>query len=322
MKKVLIDSDTGLDDAMAFVHGMLMPEIDIVGVTSGHGNAATDDCAYHAIELIELMGKDIPVVRGASAPLISGWGAAPEVHGPYGRGPLGKLDYAHKVTPGYGPVFMLEQIRRYGSDLTIVAMGRLTNLALAYCLDPELMKTVGSIMWLGGVHSASGNTSAVGEANLEGDPEAARIVLRPELPVTIVTLDVSMAARISEADLQSLRDVRHPGVQHLLKVLPFYLDFYESILGVRECSGHVGLLLAMVAHPSLVLQTHTLPVHVETAGEFTRGMLVVDRRTLRSETDPQDTDDGLRIVWKADTARYHRLFMEALLGADRREVAP
>ncbi|WP_083258047.1 nucleoside hydrolase [Rhizobium sp. YK2] len=315
MKKVLIDSDTGLDDAMAFVHGMLMPEIEIIGVTAGHGNGATEDCAYHAIELIELMGKNIPVVRGAQGPLISGCGFAPEVHGPYARGALGKLDYASKVTPGYGPVFMLEQIRRYGADLTIVAMGRLTNLALAYCLDPELMKTVGSIMWLGGAHSTSGNTSPTGEANLDGDPEAARIVLRPELPVTIVTLDVSMDARITDADVQAMKAVEHPGVQHLTKILPFYLDFYEKILGVRECSGHVGLLLAMVAHPSLIRKIYRLPVRVETAGEFTRGMLVVDRRTLRSVTAPSGTEQGLRIVWEADTAKYRQLFLDAILAA-------
>lgn len=292
-----------------------MPELEIVGVTAGHGNGATEDCAYHAIEIIALMGKSIPVVRGAEGPLVSGGGFAPQVHGAFARGPLGKLDLAERVTPGYGPTFILEQIKRYGSDLTIVAMGRLTNLALAYSLDPKMMRKVGSIMWLGGTYAASGNTSAVAEANVHGDPEAARIVVEAGLPLTIMTLDVSMDALVTEEDVRAMAKIDHPGVQHLVRVLPFYLDFYESILGVRACSGHVGFLLACLADPSLITKRYRLPVQVETAGEFTRGMLVVDRRSLRSKTAPRGTEQGTDVIFEADASRYHSMFMQAMLSA-------
>lgn len=322
MKKVLIDSDTGLDDAMAFVHGMLSDEIEIVGVTSVFGNGEMVDCAYHAIEIINLMGKRVPVIKGASVPLIAGCGPAPHVHGTYARGSLSKLDLEAQVAPGYGPVFMLDQIRKYGDELTIVAMGRATNLAIAVRLDPDLMREVGQIYWMGGAISVSGNTSPVAEANAHGDPEAAKILCTSGLPLTILPLDVTMSARIYQEDVERMRAVQHPGVQHLVKVLPYYLDFYETVYGIRACSGHCGLLLALVMDPSLITKAHNLQVDVETQGELTRSMLVVDRRKLRALTEPDTSkDQGTRVIFEADTDRYHAMFMDAILNADRKRDA-
>lgn len=318
MKKVLIDSDTGLDDAMAFVHGLLSDEIEIIGVTSVFGNGEMIDCAYHAIEIIDLMGKSVPVVKGISEPLIGGCGPAPQVHGKYSRGPLGKLDLEARITPGYAPIFILDQIRTYGDELVIVAMGRLTNLAVATRLDPDLMRKVGQIYWIGGAISVSGNTSPVAEANADGDPEAAKIVCTSNLPLTILTLDVTMHALISQDDIDRLKRVRHPGVQHLVKIIPYYLDFYESILGERVCAGHCGLLLALVIDPTLITKTHRLNVDVELNGRLTRSQLVADRRKLRKLTEPDTSkDEGVTVIMQADVARYHTMFMDALLGADR-----
>lgn len=194
-------------------------------------------------------------------------------------------------------------------------MGRLTNLALAYRLAPELMRKAGSILWMGGAFSLSGNTSPVAEANLDGDPEAARIICMSGLPLTILPLDVTMEARITGDDVEKMRSVNHPGVQHLVRVVPYYLDFYQSILGVRECAGHCGLLLSIAVDPTLVTQTYRLPVSVETNGEFTRGMLVVDRRDLRSLTNREAGVHGVNVIFKADTERYHSTFMDAILSA-------
>lgn len=318
MKKVLVDSDTGLDDAMGIVHGLLSDDIEIIAITSVFGNAEMVDCAYHAIEIVDLMSKSVPVIKGASAPLIAGCGPAPQVHGRYARGPLGKLDLDARVTPGYAAVCILEQIRRYGSDLVIVAMGRLTNLALAMRLDPDLMRRVGHIYWMGGAIAVSGNTSSVAEANADGDPEAAKIVCTSNLPLTILPLDVTMTALILEADIERLKAVRHPGVQHLVRIVPYYIDFYESILGTRACAAHCGLLLALAMDPSLITRSHRLPVDVEVGGSLTRSQLVVDRRKLRRLDEPDTSmQDGARVVFEADVGRYRTMFMDALLGADR-----
>lgn len=313
MKKILIDSDTGIDDAMAFVHGFLIPEIDILSVTAVFGNASMQDCANHAIEIIDLMGKEVPVIAGATKPLISGCGAAPEVHGAYGRGALGPLENGHRIAPGHAATHILEQVRTHGSDLTIVAMGRLTNIAIACSLDPDLMKTVGRIYWMGGVFSVSGNTSPVAEANLHGDPEAARIVLGAGLPLTVLPLDVTMQTLISHEDIRSLERSSHPGVRHLTQIVPYYLDAYERIIGVRKCAGHCGLLLAIAAYPELQLETEDRPITVETSGEFARGMLVVDRR---NQPAPRPLDVPLStLVVKADQKKYHEMFMQTLQAA-------
>lgn len=322
MKKILIDSDTGLDDAVAFVHWMLRDDIEIVGVTAGFGNGEMIDCAYHAIEIINMMGKTIPVVKGATVPLIAGCGAAPHVHGQYARGPLGKLDLEDQITPGYAANFILDQVREHGEDLTIVAFGRMTNLAIATRMDPDLMRKVGQIYWLGGAITASGNTSPVAEANVDGDAEAAKIVCTSDLPLTILTLDVSMGARIYAEDVERMRGVNHPGVQHLVKILPYYMDYYETIYGVRACASHLDLLLSIVVDPTLIQKEHRLPVDVETRGELTRSMLVVDRRKLRALSEPDTSKDkGTRIIFEADVERHHAMFMDAMMNADKKSSA-
>lgn len=321
-KKVLIDSDTGLDDAMALVHAMLSDEIEIVGITSVFGNGEMVDCAYHAVEIATLMGKRIPVVKGASEPLVAGCGPAAHVHGTYARGPLGRLDLEAQIAPGYAANFILEQIGKYGTELTIVAMGRATNLALAARLDLELMRKVGHIYWMGGAVSASGNTSPVAEANVDGDPEAAKILCTSNLPLTILPLDVTMDALVFEEDIEKMKAIEHPGVQHLVKVVPYYIDFYETIYGIRACAGHCGLLIALVIDPTLITQAHKLRVDVETRGDLTRAMLVVDRRKLRALTGPDTSrDEGVRVIFRADNERYRAMFMDAILGADKKREA-
>lgn len=317
MQKVLIDSDTGLDDAMALVHGFLSDEIEIIGITSVFGNGEMVDCAYHALEIINIMGKSVPVIKGAGEPLIGGCGAASHVHGTYARGPLGKLDLEDQITPGYAPVWMLEQIQRYGEELTIVAMGRLTNLALAARIDPDLMRKVGHIYWMGGSVEVAGNTGVLAEANAHGDPEAAKIVCTSNLPLTILPLDATMSALITDADVEAMKAVQHPGVQYLTEIVPYYIDFYETMLGTRECVAHCGLLLALVMDPSLITKAYHLPADVEVHGELTRAQLVVDRRSLWNINQDSSSQHGVRIVMETDVARYHAMFMGALLGADR-----
>ncbi len=313
MNRILIDSDTGLDDALGLVHELPKHSDEIIGITTVFGNASVEDCTAHALELVELTGVDIPVVQGAPEPFISGCGPAPQVHGAHGRGPLPAATPTRTAQPGYAAVHILEQAAKYGSDLVIVAMGRLTNLALAYRLDPTLMHSIGRIYWMGGAVSVSGNSSAVAEANVDGDPEAAAIICTSELPLTILPLDVTMDVRFTEQDMRSLRRSNHPAITHLQAVIPYYLDFYESILGAREGSMHCGLLLSIALDPTLITEQHTLAVGVETAGSLTRGMLVVDRREMR-RLDHQTTADRSKVsvVYAVDAQRYKTMLLDDL----------
>lgn len=313
MKRILIDSDTGLDDALGLVHGLPKHGDEIIGITTVFGNASVEDCTAHALELVELTGTDVPVVQGAPEPLISGCGPAPQVHGAHGRGPLPAAAPTRTAQPGYAAVHILEQAGKYGSDLVIVAMGRLTNVALAYRLDPTLMHSIGRIYWMGGAVSVSGNTSAVAEANVDGDPEAAAIICASELPLTILPLDVTMDVRFTEQDMRSLDRSNHPAITHLHAVIPYYLDFYESILGVREGSMHCGLLLGIALDPTLITEQHALSVGVETVGTLTRGMFVVDRREMRRINYKSAANTSkVSVVYAVDAQRYKSTLMTDL----------
>lgn len=310
--KLHIDSDTGLDDAMALVHGMLDQDMEIVSITTVHGNGGVDDCTAHALELTELMGANTPVVQGAAGPIIDGCGPAPQVHGKFARGGLPPASVSRRKTEGYAANYLIDQARRYGHDLTIVAMGRLTNLALAYLLDPAVMNSIRQIYWTGGSISVPGNVRAVTEANLDGDPEAARVLFNSGAPLTILPLDVTMRALVTAEDVARMATSRIPGVLHLSRILPYYLDFYESILGVRAAAAHCGLLLSIAADETLIAKSHRLPVDVELGGNFTRGMLVVDRRSLRADTPTEQPGTRTRVIFDADVDRYLSEFRAAL----------
>ncbi|MGW4031824.1 nucleoside hydrolase [Streptomyces sp. NPDC004838] len=174
------------------------------------------------------------------------------VHGREGRGSLPAPALRTRPVPGHAVQRILETVAPNPSEVTIVAMGRLTNVALACLLEPETMKLVRNVVWMGGAVSVSGNTSPVAEANLDGDPEALRIVLAHAVPLTILPLDVTMDVRLTQDDLNGLATSAHPAVAHLTRLVPFYLDAYESILGVRECALRCGLLMGIVMDPGLV----------------------------------------------------------------------
>ncbi|MFE2043377.1 nucleoside hydrolase [Streptomyces sp. NPDC059477] len=312
---LVVDTDTGIDDAMALVHALL-DNAPIELITTVHGNSDVDSCTRNALELLELTQTDIPVARGAQGPIIQGCGAAPQIHGIEGRGSLPAPVLRTRPVPGHAVQRILEMVASNPSEVTIVAMGRLTNVALACLLEPQTMKSVRKVVWMGGAVSVSGNTSPVAEANLDGDPEALRIVLAHGVPLTILPLDVTMDVRLTQDDLNSLAASAHRAVVHLTRLVPFYLDAYEAILGVRECALHCGLLMGIVMDPSLVTASTRLPVTVELQGEHTRGMLVVDRREARGVRTPAVPSDihTPEIITGVDGQKYKAQFLAALLG--------
>lgn len=314
-RAVVIDSDTGVDDVWGIIQLVLDPTVDVIAVTTVFGNSDVDSCTGNALELIELCGADVPVHRGASEPFVDGCGPAPHVHGPTGRGGLGPAAPSTRPAPGTAAVRLAELAADRGNDLTIVAMCRLTNIALACMLAPEALRGIGGVLWMGGAIAVSGNTSQVAEANLHGDPEALQIILDRGVPLTILPLDVTMDVRIGDDDLRELlRGDPHPVVRHACAVMPYYLDFYESVLGVREAAMHCGLLAGIALDPTLVTEAHRISVAVELAGGHTRGMLVVDRRAHRrlAGLDHAGPDELPLVVFGVDGERYKEQLFAAL----------
>ncbi|MCQ8832227.1 nucleoside hydrolase [Streptomyces malaysiensis] len=314
MQKILIDSDTGVDDAMGILYALADPTAEIVGITTLVGNALVQHCTQNALRLVELMDAETPVVAGAATPLIEDPMPVPFIHGPEGHGGATLAPPTRTVQAGIAASYIADQVRRHGRDLTLVAVGPLTNIAMALKLHPDAFKHCGPLIWMGGAVERSGNDTATGEANSLRDPEAAEIVMRSGLDVTMVPLDVTDFVCLTDLELKALADSGTAAGRHLAEITPLYLDFYELKFNERRCAMHSALAIAIAIDPSLVTKSYRLPISVELHGMHTRGMTVVDRRTLRGPEETwRDTDDvPTRAVYGVDGDRFLSRFMKLL----------
>lgn len=267
MKKVIFDTDIGIDDAMALLFLHFSPDVDLQAIVSGFGNADIDTTTRNALYLKDRFGISAPVYRGAAEPLglRLGEGYPDFVHGKNG---LGDIDVP--TPPGTaetlaGPQAIVELVRNNPHEISIVAVGRLTNLAVALTQCPELPTLVKEIVVMGGAFGHSGNVSPVAEANIAGDPQAADRVFAAGWPLTIVGLDVTHATVIDERFLASLRELAGEAGDFIYRINRCYLDFHERITGKRECPMHDSSAVACLLEP-LLYTTRGAAVRVATEG--------------------------------------------------------
>ena len=222
MKQVIIDTDPGIDDAAALLLALASPELEVVAVTTIYGNASVDACTVNALRLLNLAGRDdIPVYKGVGKPLLrptnEGWAA--HIHGPDGLGGLGGVTGnggdaigsmprkgeasgpAVPVAGKHAALAIVETVMAAPGQITILALGRMTNVALALALEPAIAGAVREIVVMGGAVSVPGNVSPVATANLHEDPDAAAMVYRSGAPIVQVGLDVCNQVTISPAQL-------------------------------------------------------------------------------------------------------------------------
>lgn len=234
--KILFDTDPGIDDAMALLMLARDPRAELLGITTVFGNAAIERTTANALALCERFGIDVPVARGAAQALFTPPAAFPEeVHG---RDAMGNVDLPaarlRREEALAAPRFIAEMARRHPGELTLVAVGPLTNLALALQHDPQLVDHVKEVVVMGGAFGANGhrgNVSPVAEANIASDPHAADRVFTARWPVTIVGLDVTHEVLLSTADLDALgRDGGAEGA-FIRAITRCYEDFYRPQTG-------------------------------------------------------------------------------------------
>lgn len=230
-EKVILDVDVGIDDAMAILFASKSPEIELLGVTTVFGNSSIDDSTRNALFILERCGLRVPVAQGASVPLV-----APPippvayVHGSNGLGnvPVGEPSRA-MLAPVSAAEFIIAQSRLYPGELTLVPVGRLTNVALALRLDPTLPSRIKRIVLMGGAFDTRGNITPVAGANTFGDPHAADIVFQADWDVTAVGTDVTRQVMIDQDDLHELAR-RNPLAGGFVRdMTAFYLEFHRSV---------------------------------------------------------------------------------------------
>jgi uridine nucleosidase len=267
-RKILIDTDPGVDDAMAILFALRSPELEVLGLTAVFGNAHIDTAALNALRLVELEGNgEIPVAKGAARPLfIPPRGVGDFVHGKDGFGDSYLPLPSGQLLDIPAAQFIVETVTRYPHEVTLVPVGPLTNIALALRLEPKIVDLVSQVVLMGGAAYVPGNASPVAEANIVNDPHAAAIVFGAGWPLTMVGLDVTMKCVMTKKYLQVLGETGNPATDLIKCILPFYQDYHDQVYGMDgDIHTHDPSAIAYLLNPGL-FQTESIPVFVETEG--------------------------------------------------------
>ncbi|GAA4594420.1 nucleoside hydrolase [Planotetraspora phitsanulokensis] len=273
MKKILIDCDPGIDDALAITLAHGSSEVEIIGITTVGGNVSLAKTTENALRLREFLGfPEVPVVPGSAGALLRARIDAAEVHGDSGLGQVRLPAPALPPADGHAVDFIIDTLASAPGEISLVAIGPLTNVALAVRKEPRLVDWAREFVILGGSYTR-GNYSPAAEFNIAADPEAAAIVFAAGWTVTMIGLDVSRTALATTAVVDRMREMGRLGADLLVPCAEFY--------GVVTAEGgpaiHDACAIAYLIDPTLI-EVQQAVVEVETAGRFTSGMTVVDFR--------------------------------------------
>ena len=280
MTPLILDVDTGIDDAFALLYALGRPDAQLLGVCAVVGNVSLAAATRNTRAVLALAGRsDIPVWPGAAAPLLGDPSDASDIHGETGLG-YAVLPEPPPVAASHAVDAILAASREHAGRLVLVATGPLTNIALAVARDPELPRRLARFVAMGGAFRESGNVTAAAEFNIWHDPEAAEMVCRAfsqdgAAPAILVGLDVTRRCVLTEADIASLpasplRDFLNDAGRH-------YFELMQTRGRPRAIVMHDPLAVAVALDPGLV-RTQAVPVVVETRGQHTRGLTLADFR--------------------------------------------
>ena len=290
-RKVIIDTDGGIDDAVAILEALREPTLDILGITTLYSNTTLEHATDNALRLLKLAGRDhdIPVAAGESMPL-SGIPKAPSslVHGENGLGNVELPESDVEAIDMHAVDFIISKANEFPGEITVVTLGPLTNIARALERCPELPKLLDRLIVMGGAVGSPGNVSACSEANIHADSLSARIVFNAGFNLYMVGLNVTTKVHITGAMLDYIG--RHQSCETLpyynliSRMLPFYFDFYRRMEDLFDmCPVHDPLAMMVAIDPS-VCSFRELPVSVIVSDDITNGMTLADLRHHPSET--------------------------------------
>ncbi|KAI3936129.1 hypothetical protein MKW92_033703 [Papaver armeniacum] len=301
LDKIIIDTDPGVDDSMAILMAFQTPELDILGLTTIFGNVTTKDATRNALILCEIAGRtDVPVAEGSLEPLKGG---APRicdfVHGSDGMGnlslpsPKGKKDEKSAVE------FLVDKISEFPGEISILALGPLTNLALAVKSDASFASKVKRIVVLGGSFFASGNVNPAAEANIYGDPEAADIVFTSGANIDVVGINVTTQCTLTDEDLSDLRESKGRHAQFLSDMCKFYRDWHVKSDGLCGIFLHDPVSFVALVRPDLFTYKKGV-VRVETQGICIGHTLMDQGLKTWNSSNPWTGYSPISVAWTVD----------------------
>lgn len=314
-KKIIIDTDPGIDDAMAIFVALQSPEVDVIGLTTIYGNVYTTLATRNALHLLEIAGRtDIPVAEGSHVTITKGTKLriADFVHGADGLGNQNFPPPAGKPIEQLAAAFLVEQAKLYPGKVTVVALGPLTNIALAIELDPGFSKNIGQIVLLGGAFAVNGNVNPAAEANIFGDPEAADIVFTSGADILAVGINVTHQVVLTDADREKLAQSNGKFAQYLCKILEVYFSYHRDAYNTKGVYLHDPTTLLAAVNPSLITYTEGV-VRVQTSG-ITRGLTLFYNKQKRFAEVTEWTDKPtVKVAVTVDAPSVIKLVMDRLI---------
>jgi inosine-uridine nucleoside N-ribohydrolase len=326
LQRIIIDTDPGVDDAIAIFLALRSPELKVEAITPVCGNVPLELTLPNALRLVEIAGRtDIPVAAGASHPLIRRLVTARYAHGNNG---LGGVDFPAPTTKPARETaneIISRIIRESPGEITIVALGPLTNLATVLRTDPEIAGMIRGIALMGGSLSG-GNITPSAEFNFYVDPEAARIVFDSHIPLTMVGLDVTRKVLLREDHVQQLEAVKNPVSQAVGRIMRATIERLRTGRDAPAVAMHDPLTVASLIDPAMLI-VRDYYVEIETSGEWSAGESVGYQRAPVRKSAPLETSDpeplespptfapNSKVAMEVDSERFFRLLIPRLTGS-------
>ncbi len=311
-RRIVLDTDPGIDDALAILLALASPEIELAGLSVVHGNCTLAEAVANGLAVLELGGgQHIPLAVGCELPLLRPPVTAHDTHGHRGLG------YAQLPPAQIQPVrehavdFIIREALAAPGEVTLVAVGPLTNVALALRKEPRLAGALREIVMMGAALRADGNVTPRAEFNVFADPHAAQIVFHAGVPLVIMPWDITRLVRLHESEVNRLAQPGRPIGRFIADATRFYIEFHRRYFGYDGCAINDPAALALVFLPDLATYADA-HVSVETCSPLTLGMTVADFM-LSDGKKP-----NARAVVAFDTPRFLNLFVERMQALEQR----
>lgn len=311
---------------MAILLAAQSPELRIEAITVVSGNVLVDQGLENALKLVELAGRsDIPVASGEKYPLRRKLITAPLVHGNNGLGETELPSLAKTAESRHAVDLIVELVRAHPGQITLLPMGPLTNIAQALLKRPDIAGQIPEIILMGG-SIEGGNATPAAEANVYNDPEAAEIVFRSGIPITMVGLGATHQTLLQRSHTAALAGSRSPVARYVAQIADFYLGFSESV-GFEGAPLHDPLAVGLAVDSSLAKESRPMHIAVETQGRLTYGETVANRHLLKESVEDagdhhvltrlEPVEPNARVPTLIDADRFLRFFMDRICATPR-----
>jgi len=305
-EKIIYDTDPGIDDALGLLLLVASPEIDLLAITVTHGNTSQEKCLNNALKLVELTGiTKVPVARGAEEPLVKELSVAEETHGE------GGLGYAILPKSAISPCselahdLIIRVVRENPGEVTLLCVGPMTNIALAFLKAPEIVSKVRRIVSMGGAIHYPGNVTPQAEYNVFCDPEAFEIVLKSGIDFTLVPLDVTYQCILTTDHLEKITEARSEIRNFIFDSTRFYMEFHEDYQGIKGCAINDPLAVAILLDPTLV-KNRDYYLTIELTSPTSKAKTIADHYGLLKSAP------NAKVSMEVDVERFMKLFINRM----------